>query len=226
MNDHAHTVPAPYLSLLIAENRAVFQTLRDACHRIQKSFLPLLNEWIDTLTRVEFDDAAPTLSGIAGLPSSVAATPDALRSLRDRHLRRCVEQRTQLSAAIHKCAKLNLRVSTLPADRSAAIRRATERDIVGGGDDEPEQISHDATPTRTISVTRPTHADRAAPLPLTDLSSSSTSRLAAATRAVARIRLVKRRHAKLLAAERTARLQQQRRAYADEDARKNNTDDQ
>lgn len=130
-----------------ADGDALFQSLRDAWAKVQKSLLPMANEWIDTLTRIDFPEqtttASPATTAAAAAASSSAAaaassssllgTPAFLRSQRDRFLLRAVGAREQVDSLLAKCRRLQLHVSTLEADRIDHVRRVAERGIVDEG---------------------------------------------------------------------------------------------
>lgn len=191
------------------DNRAIFQTLRDAWSQIQRSLLPMLNDWIDTLTRVEFKDnegsaaSASSASSSSSGPISSAALD---RSRRDRFLLECVAKRERLDLLLRKCTKLQLNVSTLTAERLAAVRRAAERNILSpNANDAANAEQHDATSGQRSTAPTPSSSAAAAMSHHRYAAHILAARARAERRATNRIRAVKRKHARLLESERLER---------------------
>ena len=157
----------------------------------------MLNDWISTLTRVEFSNPDP--SGPSPSSNGSSLSVDALRANRDRLLLQAVSHREKLETLLNKCSRLQLKVSTLKADRLAAVRRANERTMI-----EEEKNSN----RRSLSA----NAGATSALSSFDAAASSRhganillSRANAERRAVKRIQSVKRRYAKQLEQERAER---------------------
>lgn len=216
--------------LLHADTAPVFQALREAWSRIEKSFLPLLTEWIDTLTRIELDQA--DLSALAtGASASSAATAaltqsqlHTLRQQRDSYLKRCVHAREQIRTLCVKCARLGVRISSHTADRNEAVRRETENTITSAENDEAlapaAGVSGASVARPAAAATRSSSSSRAAASAASSAASADVAahtrhaanllgrRAAAEKRAVTKIRSVKRKHAQELEAQRLAARQQ------------------
>ena len=220
-----------FLFCLRADTAPVFQALREAWSRIEKSFLPLLTEWIDTLTRIELDQA--DLSALAtGASASSAATAaltesqlHTLRQQRDSYLKRCVHAREQIHTLRVKCARLGVRISSHTADRNDAVRRETELSITSADGDDASAPAAGASAaaaarpgaaaTRSSSSSRAAAATAAASSASADVAAHTRHaanllgrRAAAEKRAVTKIRSVKRKHAQELEAQRLAARQQ------------------
>lgn len=198
-----------------ADNALLFDALRDGLARLQKSFLPILNEWIDTLQRIDVEQMGTLdASAAASSAAAAAASPSflAARAQRDSYLLRCVSLRDQIRVIQSKCARLNVRISSLTADRSEVVRRETDRRIVGGGMDDAEEDEQKAG--ADPRVPRSARAATAAAASSVDTSPASIAastrhaadlvrhRAAAEKRATKKIVSVKRKHAKEMEARR------------------------
>jgi hypothetical protein len=216
----------------------MFQALREAWSRIEKSFLPLLTEWIDTLSRIELERADLSALAAGGAASSAATATlsesqlQALRQQRDSYLKRCVQLREQIHTLRVKCARLGVRISSQTAERNATVRRETEHAMTSAeGDDGPSSAAA-AGGTRPVAAavgvgagvgvlaSRSSSRSAAAAAALRSSSADVSAqtrhaaellgrRAAAEKRAVTKIRSVKRKHAQEVEAKRVAARQQQ-----------------
>ena len=199
-----------------ADNALLFDALRDGLARLQKSFLPLLNEWIDTLQRIDVEQLAAPDSAAASSSAAAAVSPSFLsvRAQRDSYLLRCVSLRDQIRVVQSKCARLNVHSSSLAADRSDLVRRETERRIVAGGMDEEETDEQktgtdSAAPGSSIRASAAAAAASALDTSAASIAAATRhaaelvrARAAAEKRATKKIVSVKRKHAKEMEARR------------------------
>lgn len=220
--------PVGRLFCFLADTAPVFQALRESWSSIEKSFLPLLTEWVDTLTRIELEqaDVSALATGASASSAATAALTDAqlhtLRQQRDSYLKRCVHAREQIHTLRVKCARLGVRISSHTADRNAAVRRETEHTITSADNDEVLASAAGAG-AAAAAAARPAASSSRSAGASTGGSSAATDvaahtrhaahllgrRAAAEKRAVTKIRSVKRKHAQEMEAQRLAARQQQ-----------------
>jgi len=192
------------------DSSSVLEALRDGWTLMQKQLLPVLNEWIDCLTRVEFEqsDVVARAGGAVAAPGSevnVEARLAALRRQRDSFLRRAVCEREAVLLLRTKCERLGVIVpSELAAARSDVVRRETERSIISMDEQANEargRARHRADAAAAAAQDSASHTRHAAEL--------LRRRADAEQRATKKIRDVKRKYAKTLETERAAARERQ-----------------